>query len=61
MMDVKRIRKIHHNFISMGCSFILFPAHLTLASPAHVIREPVTELLQDLHLISCDVSSKPRI
>lgn len=61
MMDVKRIRKNHHNFINTGCSFILFPDHLTLASPAHLIREPVTELLQVLHLISCEVSSKPGI
>lgn len=61
MMDVKRIRKNHHNLINTGCSFILFPAHLTLPSLAHLIREPVTELLQILHLISCDVSSKPRI
>lgn len=61
MIDVKRTRKNHHNLINTGCSFILFPAHLMLASPAHQIREPVTELLQVLHLISCDISSKPRI
>lgn len=61
MMDAKRIRKNHHNLINTGYSFILFPAHLTLASPAHQIRETVIEFLQVLHLIPCEVSSKPRI